>query len=95
MRKKRSSSLQIAPPPSFRCVDRVPTANILISSSIDSTSQDDVFSRLLTFPNVLVTAHQAFFTREALRTIAETTAENLRCFAEGKQTDNELTRPAN
>eukprot|EP00050_Salpingoeca_kvevrii_P018575 m.75919 g.75919 ORF g.75919 m.75919 type:complete len:335 (-) comp8098_c0_seq6:178-1182(-) len=57
--------------------------------------QDDVFSRLLTFPNVLVTAHQAFFTREALRTIAETTAENLRCFAEGKQTDNELTRPAN
>lgn len=35
--------------------------------------QDDVFARRLTFPNVVVTAHQAFFTREALRAISETT----------------------
>jgi len=43
--------------------------------------QDDVLSRLLTFPNVLVTSHQAFFTREALETIAQTTIQNLDEFA--------------
>jgi D-lactate dehydrogenase len=42
--------------------------------------QDDVFSRLLTFPNVLVTAHQAFFTAEALTAIAETTIANVTAF---------------
>lgn len=39
--------------------------------------QDDVFARLLTFPNVVVTAHQAFFTEDALRAIARTTLDNL------------------
>jgi len=43
--------------------------------------QDDVFARLLTFPNVLITAHQAFFTEDALRAIAETTIANLDAFA--------------
>ncbi|GMU25029.1 MAG: 2-hydroxyacid dehydrogenase [Phycisphaerae bacterium] len=38
---------------------------------------DDVFARLLTFPNVIVTGHQAFFTQEALSNIAATTVENL------------------
>jgi D-lactate dehydrogenase len=38
---------------------------------------DDVFARLLTFPNVLITAHQAFLTREALAAIAEVTIANL------------------
>lgn len=42
--------------------------------------QDDVFARLLTFPNVLVTAHQAFFTQEALTAIADTTLANLDAF---------------
>lgn len=47
--------------------------------------QDDVFARLLTFPNVLITGHQAFFTREALTAIAETTIGNLSsCEATGK-----------
>jgi D-lactate dehydrogenase len=41
---------------------------------------DDVFARLLTFPNVLVTAHQAFFTADALRAIAETTLGNISAF---------------
>ncbi len=41
------------------------------------TLQDDVFARLLTFPNVIVTGHQAFFTREALTKIAETTLGNV------------------
>jgi D-lactate dehydrogenase len=42
--------------------------------------QDDVFARLLTFPNVLVTGHQAFFTAEALTAIAETTVANIAAF---------------
>ena len=42
--------------------------------------KDDVFARLLTFPNVLITGHQAFFTREALRAIAETTIANVSAF---------------
>ncbi|MBV9875660.1 MAG: 2-hydroxyacid dehydrogenase [Verrucomicrobia bacterium] len=45
---------------------------------------DDELARLLTFPNVLVTAHQAFFTREALSEIARVTVENVRRFA-GKE----------
>lgn len=43
----------------------------------DKMIQDDVFARLLTFPNVLITAHQAFFTREAMSAIAEATIENI------------------
>jgi len=42
--------------------------------------QDDTFARLLTFPNVLITAHQGFFTEDALRNIALTTMENLSAF---------------
>jgi D-lactate dehydrogenase len=45
---------------------------------------DDELARLLTFPNVLVTAHQAFFTHEALSEIARVTVENIRRFV-GKQ----------
>ncbi len=42
--------------------------------------QDDVFERLLTFPNVIITGHQAFFTKEALNNIAETTLGNITKF---------------
>jgi len=45
--------------------------------------QDDVFARLLTFPNVVISAHQAFFTREALTVIAETTLKNIADFFNG------------
>jgi D-lactate dehydrogenase len=41
---------------------------------------DDTFARLLTFPNVLITAHQGFFTEEALTNIAETTIANVTAF---------------
>lgn len=44
---------------------------------------DDELARLLTFPNVLITAHQAFLTREALREIARVTLENTRRLAQG------------
>lgn len=43
--------------------------------------QDDVFARLLTFPNVVITGHQAFFTREALTAIADITLANINHFA--------------
>jgi D-lactate dehydrogenase len=43
--------------------------------------QDDVFARLLTFPNVLITGHQAFFTSNALQAIAETTIGNINAFS--------------
>jgi D-lactate dehydrogenase len=46
--------------------------------------QDDTLTRLLSFPNVLITSHQAFLTREALLEIARVTAENLARFAAGK-----------
>lgn len=44
----------------------------------DKVLQDDVLARLLTFPNVVITAHQAFLTREALENIARTTAPSRR-----------------
>lgn len=46
--------------------------------------QDDELARLLTFPNVLITSHQAFLTREALADIARTTVANLEALAAGK-----------
>jgi D-lactate dehydrogenase len=46
--------------------------------------QDDDLARLLTFPNVLITAHQAFLTREALAEIARVTVDNLRAFGQGE-----------
>jgi D-lactate dehydrogenase len=45
--------------------------------------QDDTFARLLTFPNVIVTGHQAFFTGKALKDIARTTLENVTQFERG------------
>jgi D-lactate dehydrogenase len=45
--------------------------------------QDDVFARLLTFPNVIFTGHQAFFTENALTNIADTTLQNITDFAGG------------
>jgi D-lactate dehydrogenase len=46
--------------------------------------QDDELSRLLTFPNVLITSHQAFLTDEALKEIARVTVENIVRIAQGK-----------
>ncbi len=51
---------------------------------------DDTLARLLTFPNVLVTSHQGFFTREALKNIAQTTLQNIQDFYQGKYLENEI-----
>lgn len=52
--------------------------------------KDDVFMRLLSFNNVLITGHQAFFTSNALGKIAEVTLENIREFREGVALQNEV-----
>jgi len=54
----------------------------------DEIITDDLFSRLLTFPNVIVTGHQAFFTQEAMKTIAETTIANLSDYEFGRNNKN-------
>ena len=53
--------------------------------------QDDVFMRLTTFPNVLATGHQAFYTREAMANIAETTLANLADFEAGRDCANRVS----
>lgn len=56
----------------------------------DTGLQDDQLARLLTFPNVLVTSHQGFLTREALGNIAETTLGNATAFERGEALHNEV-----
>ncbi len=51
---------------------------------------DDIFSRLLTFPNVIITGHQAFLTEEALNNIATTTLENIRAVLSQQECKNRL-----
>jgi D-lactate dehydrogenase len=53
-----------------------------------SAIDDDVLARLLTFPNVLVTSHQAFFTKEAVTNIANTTLSNIADFIAGRELKN-------
>ena len=50
--------------------------------------QDDVIMRLLSFPNVLITSHQGFFTEEALIQIAQTTLDNVDAFEKGEALKN-------
>jgi len=57
----------------------------------DKVIQDDVFSRLLTFPNVIITGHQAFFTGDAMKSIAETTLANISAVDKGEKCENEVT----
>jgi D-lactate dehydrogenase len=57
----------------------------------DEVIQDDTFVRLQTFPNVLITAHQAFFTKEAIDNIRDTTFENLTALNEGRACVNIVT----
>lgn len=58
-------------------------ADLFFHDLSDQVIQDDVFARLLTFPNVLITSHQAFFTKNALEQIGEVTMRNLTGFEQG------------
>ena len=64
--------------------------NIFYQDLSDQILQDDVLARLLTFPNVLVTSHQAFLTQEALINIAETTLRNIEDFEKKRPMVNEV-----
>lgn len=57
-------------------------ADLFFEDLSDQVIQDDQFVRLQTFPNVLITAHQAFFTQEAVQNIAETTLNNIKDLVE-------------
>lgn len=59
-------------------------AGIFFQDLSNQVLEDDVLARLLSFPNVLITSHQAFMTVEALANIAEVTLENVRAFAAGE-----------
>ena len=63
-------------------------ANFFYEDLSSSVQQDDIFQRLSSFPNVLITGHQAFFTKEALTNIADTTIQNFSDFANGKKSLN-------
>ena len=65
-------------------------ADIFFRDLSDQVLQDDVLARLLTFPNVIVTAHQAFLTHEALAAIATTTLESLTAFEKGQPLVNQV-----
>lgn len=54
--------------------------NLFFQNLSETIIQDDLFARLQTFPNVVITGHQAFFTKEALKNIAETTLDNIKIF---------------
>jgi D-lactate dehydrogenase len=66
-------------------------ANLFFADRSAEVLNDDVFARLLTFPNVLITAHQAFLTREALAAIAGTTLTNLSDLESGRPCPNQIS----
>ena len=67
-------------------------SDIFFRDLSDEILADDMLSRLLTFPNVLITGHQGFFTQEAMTQIAEVTLANVAAVANDEACHNELTR---
>ncbi len=64
--------------------------NVFFQDLSDQVLQDDILARLMTFPNVLITSHQAFLTQEALANIAETTLQNVQDFENSLPLVNEV-----
>jgi D-lactate dehydrogenase len=56
----------------------------------DRIMQDDTFARLMTFPNVMITGHQAFFTEDAMRSIAQVTLANITKIERKQPCENEI-----
>ena len=65
-------------------------ADLFFEDHSDHGVKDDILARLVSMPNVIVTSHQAFFTREALSAIAEVTSQNITTFFEKGETQNEV-----
>ena len=68
-------------------------ADIFFRDRSSTVLKDDVFARLLTFPNVLITGHQAVFTREALTQIANTTVESILSAAKNQRLEYRVPVP--
>jgi D-lactate dehydrogenase len=64
--------------------------NIFFKNLSEEIMQDEQIARLMTFPNVLVTGHQAFLTKEALEQISKTTLANISAFEKGEDLVNEV-----
>lgn len=64
--------------------------NNVFEDRSDEILEHSTTARLLSFPNVMITSHQGFFTREALNAIAETTLENTRLFINGQESPNDV-----
>ncbi|MDX5420527.1 MAG: 2-hydroxyacid dehydrogenase [Hymenobacteraceae bacterium] len=65
-------------------------ADLFFEDLSDKVIQDDVFMRLLSFNNVLITGHQAFFTSNAMQSIASVTLQNISDFEQGRKLTNEV-----
>ena len=65
-------------------------AEYFFEDKSDEVIQDDILGRLLSFHNVLITSHQAYFTQEAIESITKTTLENIQEFVDGKELTNEI-----
>jgi D-lactate dehydrogenase len=63
---------------------------LFFSDLSETIIEDDVLMRLMSFPNVLITSHQGFFTEEALTEIAQTTLSNISAFESGRKLENEV-----
>ena len=69
-------------------------ADLFYEDLSDQVIQDDVFARMLTFPNVIITAHQAFFTQGAMEAIARETLANITAFEKGETPPGLITTAA-
>lgn len=67
------------------------TKNVFEDRS-DEILENSTTARLLSFPNVMITSHQGFFTEEALEAISKTTLDNAVAFEKGESTGNEVTK---
>lgn len=65
-------------------------AGLFFEDHSDEILEDDVIARLMTFPNVLITSHQAFLTHEALQNIADTTFESIKAYQQQYKTPSFL-----
>lgn len=66
-------------------------ADLFFEDLSNKVIQDDVFMRLLSFNNVLITGHQGFFTTDALQRIAQVTLQNISDFEQGRPLANDVT----
>jgi D-lactate dehydrogenase len=64
--------------------------NLFFYDHSENIIEDELIMRLISFPNVLITSHQAFFTREALEQITTTSYQNITDFEEGHKLKNEV-----